>query len=75
MIILKVTKNQGLTLSSEDKLFEKLQEGGVKLTPSPPPTSAVLGLKDIIKQNITGNYEIIQKNVRFVLYPRCETHT
>ena len=34
MIILKVTKDQGFTLSSEDTFFEKpkLEEGGVKLT-------------------------------------------
>ena len=37
-IILRVTKNQGFTLSLEEKFFEKPQ-GGVKLTPS-----AVLGL-------------------------------
>ena len=33
IIILQVTKNQGLTLSLEDKYFEKLQGGG------PPPPS------------------------------------
>ena len=31
-IVLKVTKNQGLTLSLEDAIFEKAQGGGVKLT-------------------------------------------
>ena len=42
MIILKVTKNKGFTLSVEDTFFEKPQgdEGGVKLT----PLRAVLGL-------------------------------
>ena len=41
-IILKVTKNQGFTLSLEDTFFEKPQVGGgVKLT---PPPLAVLGL-------------------------------
>ena len=40
MIILKVTKNQGFTISVEDTFFEKPQRG-VKLTPFPP---AVLGL-------------------------------
>ena len=38
-IILKVTKNQGFSLSLEDTLFEKPQGGGVKLIPP-----AVLGL-------------------------------
>ena len=38
-IILKVTKDQGFTLSVEDTFFEKPQGGGVKLTPP-----AVLGL-------------------------------
>ena len=39
-IILKVTKNQGFTLSLEDTFFEKPKGGGgVKLTPP-----AVLGL-------------------------------
>ena len=70
MIILKVTKDQGFTLSLEDTFFENPQGVEVKLTPP-----AVLGLKDIIKQNITGNYEIIQKIVYFVLYPRREPHT
>ena len=39
-IILKVTKNQGFTLSVEDAFFEKPQGGGwgVKLTP-PSPSS------------------------------------
>ena len=32
-IILKVTKNQGFSLSLEDTLFEKPQGGGVKLIP------------------------------------------
>ena len=41
-IILKVTKNQGFTLSLEDLFFKKPQEG-VKLTPPPFPP-AVLGL-------------------------------
>ena len=39
--ILKVTKNQGFTLSLEDTYFEKPQ-GRVKLT---PPLPAVLGLR------------------------------
>ena len=35
MIILKVTKNQGFTLSLEDKFFEKPQgQRAVKLTPA-----------------------------------------
>ena len=41
-IILKVTKNQGFTLSVEDTFFEKPQDGGGKLT---LPLPAVLGLK------------------------------
>ena len=44
IIILKVTKNQGLTLSLEDKYFEKLQGGD----PLPP---AVLGLNVRIEKN------------------------
>ena len=41
MIILKVTKNQGFTLSVEDTVLKKPQ--GVKLTPPPPlpPPSVV----------------------------------
>ena len=70
MIILKVTEDQGFTLSLEDTFFENPQGVEVKLTPP-----AGLGLKDIIKQNITGNYEIIQKIVSSVLYPRREPHT
>ena len=33
--MLKVTKNEGFTLSLEDTIFKKPQEG-VKLTPPPP---------------------------------------
>ena len=40
-IILKVTKNQGFTLSLEDIFFEKPQGGQIDL----PPLPAVLGLK------------------------------
>ena len=43
-IILKVTKNQGFTLSLEDKFFKNHR--GVKL---PPPLPAVLGLKPFFK--------------------------
>ena len=42
MIILKVTKNQGLILSLEDTFFGKPQRA-VKLTPPPIPP-AILGL-------------------------------
>ena len=47
-IILKVTKNQGSTLSIEDTFFKKPKgEGGaVNLTPSPSPLPARLGLRD-----------------------------
>ena len=47
MMIVKVTKTRGFTLSLEDTFFEK-QQGGVKLTPP-----AVLGLK--ISQNSWKN--------------------
>ena len=43
MIILKVTKNHGFTLSLEDTFFKKPQLGG-QIKPLPPPLSAVLGL-------------------------------
>ena len=36
MIILKVTKNQGFTLSLEDTFFEKPQGGGEIDHPTPP---------------------------------------
>ena len=41
MIILKVIKNQGFTLSLEETFFKKPQGGGdgVNLTPSPFPAS------------------------------------
>ena len=42
MIILKVTKRQGFTLSLEDTFFEKPQRGQI----DPPP--AVLGLIKIL---------------------------
>ena len=38
-IILKVTKNQGFSLSLEDTIFEKRHGGRIKLTPQ-----VVLGL-------------------------------
>ena len=40
MIILKVTKNQGFTLSLKDTFFEKPQGGGGQIDPP-----AVLGLR------------------------------
>ena len=47
MIILKVTKNQGLTVSSDDTFFEKPQGGAdqIDTRPTPPPPLAVLGLR------------------------------
>ena len=36
-MILKVTKNQGSTLSIEDAFFKKQQGGGFNLTPPPIP--------------------------------------
>ena len=42
-IILKVTKNQGFTLSLEDTFFEKPQGGQI----APPPPPAVLGLNTV----------------------------
>ena len=47
-IILKVTKNQGFTLSLEDKIFEKPQgKGGQFDPPSPQSPPAVLGLNEL----------------------------
>ena len=51
-IILKVTKNQGFTLSLEDTFFEKPQGGCQIDPPTPHPPSplappAVLGLKEM----------------------------
>ena len=37
MIMLKVTKKQGLTLSPEDTLFKKPQEGGSNWPPPAQP--------------------------------------
>ena len=34
LIILKVTKNQGFTLSAEDTFFEKAQRGGGGVNPT-----------------------------------------
>ena len=53
MIILNVTKNQGLTLSLEDTFFEKPQ--GRSQIDSP---SAVSGLKDFVTK---------KKNIRITL--------
>ena len=50
-VILKVTKNQGLTLSIEDTFFEKPRGeggrggGGPLPPPPPPPLLAILGLR------------------------------
>ena len=60
-ILLKVTKNQGFSLSSEDTLFEKPQGGGEgRSNWRPHPIHpAVLGLKQTAKTRIPGrcNYE------------------
>ena len=64
-ITLKVTKEQGFTLSLEDAFFEKLQGrgegGGVKLNPLPP--AIVLGLKAFIKP-----FKVPQKSVKIKIY-------
>ena len=47
MITLKVTKNQGFTLSLEDAFLEK-PKGGIKLIPPPPaPPPSHLMVKSI----------------------------
>ena len=45
MIILKVTKDQGFTLSLEDTFFKKPQGGGGQIDPSSSLSPAVLGLR------------------------------
>ena len=44
-IILKVTKNQGFTLSLESTIFKKPQGWG-QIDPPPPSPAAVLGLSN-----------------------------
>ena len=57
MIILKVTKKQGLTLSLEDKFFEKLQ--GFKLIPP-----AFLGLNVFIdKYGHSQNFHFLSSKI------------
>ena len=48
MIILKVRKNLGFTLSLEDTFFEKPQGGQIDPLPPPPtPAPVVLGLRNV----------------------------
>ena len=55
-IILKVTTNQGFTLSLEETFFEKPQGGGVKLT-----LPAVLGLKEAGSKKKCNSYSSTNK--------------
>ena len=48
MIIVKVTKNQGFTLSLEDILFEKSKSTRVGMKLNPPSPLAFLGLTDFL---------------------------
>ena len=56
MIILKVTKNQGVTLSLEDTVFEKLQGVGQIDPPSPLPSH--FRVKDFF-----SNYDQVHRNL------------
>ena len=57
MIMLKVTKNQDFTLSSEDTFLEKPQGGrGFKLTPSPTMRLAFLGLRHVKNPGNLGTF-------------------
>ena len=64
MIILKVAKYQGFTLSLEDRYFKKPQVGGIKMTlpPSPP---AVLGLNNCFPCLYIRNEKMLKYNVKF----------
>ena len=68
MIILKVTKNQGITLCLEDTIFEKPQ-GGIKLIPPLPSRFRVkvLLLTDKNSENYMQQIEIY-KTVTFIWY-------
>ena len=57
-IILKVTKSQGFTLSSEDTFFEKPQGGRVTLTPPPLSPPAVLGSRGILMSSLPMLFQI-----------------
>ena len=63
-IVLKVTKNQGFTLSVEDKFFEKTT-GGVKLTLPP----AVLGLS--FSQARILNYNVLDNTLIMLGVNHC----
>ena len=54
MIMLKVTKNQGLTLSVEDTFSEKPHELVKLLGPPPPPSSPLLTLTRLGFFNFPG---------------------
>ena len=64
-IILKVTKNQGFSLSVEDKFFEKPQ-GGIKLTAPPPSRFRVKILSSLLrtKSRITSKTKICDAMTR-----------
>ena len=64
MIILKVTKNCGFTLSLEDTIFEKPQGGGGQFDPLP----AVLGLRKNAKKETKLFFIWLLQNVFFKYY-------
>ena len=52
-IILKVTKNQGFTLSLEDTVFEKPQGGGQIDAPAPAVLGLILLMSAFVSQKIS----------------------
>ena len=62
MIILKVAKCQGFTLSLA---ISKNHRGGIKMTPPPPSPPAVLGLDNCFLCLYIRNEKMLKYNVKF----------
>ena len=65
MIILKVTKNQGFTLSQDDSFLEKLH-GDNRMIPPPPPNPTPPVLYGLTLRQTTKNTKLSKEVLKYI---------